>query len=83
MSGPTETLTLEKTVFARGRFIREVSMRAPTPEDLEEAVLVSEGDGECGFYLVAKLCEIPPAALRKMTEGDMLRLGAIYDRLTA
>jgi len=82
MSAPVETLTLEKTVFHRGRFIREVTMRAPTPADLDEACALCETDGERGLYVVAKLCNVSPAAIRKMTEDDMVRLGAMYDRLT-
>jgi hypothetical protein len=79
--GATETLTLGKTVFARGRYIREVRMRAPTQADIEEAGAVCETDGERGMYLVAKLCDITPAAFRRMSEEDIERLGAMYDRL--
>ena len=81
MSAPGQTLRLEKTVFHRGRLVREVTMRAPTQADMDEACAVCESDGERGLYLVAKLCNVRPGVIRKMTEDDMGRLGAIYDRL--
>jgi len=79
MTGAVQTLRLEKTVFHRSKFIREVRMRQPTQADIDEAAVLSDSPAGRGIALLSIICNLEPSAVIKISDDDLERLQALYD----
>lgn len=82
MAGETVELTLEKTVFHGGRFIRKLKLRAPTQAEVDQACLESDTAMGRGLALISLVSGVAPMALAKLGEADQARLGSEFDRIT-
>jgi hypothetical protein len=79
MSGSVEKLRLAKTVFHRGKFIREVTVRKPTQADVDEACATSETALGRGIALVSIVCGLDPLAALKLSDDDKERIQAAME----
>lgn len=82
MAGETAELTLEKPIFSRSRFVRKLTIRAPTQAEIDEACAVADSEFGRGLAVIAIVSGVDPRALTKLSEPDLLRVGAEYERIT-
>lgn len=68
------TIKLEKTIFHRGKFIREVTVRQPTQADIDEACALSDSALGRGIALVSAVCNLDEFAVIKMGDDDKERI---------